>query len=93
MAGDNGLHVSRMLLPRPRRALDVREHERDRPRRRPRHTPSIAQPRAPPPGVDTTRLSRKCIKKVTRGHYDLGVDARCSNLRLAAAFDELVDMI
>jgi len=33
------------------------------------------------------------VQNVRRGHYEIGVDARCSQLRLAAAFDELVDMI
>ena len=33
------------------------------------------------------------VQNVRRGHYELGVDARCTHLRLAAAFDELVDMI
>jgi len=33
------------------------------------------------------------VQNVRRGHYELGVGVRCSQLRLAAAFDELVDMI
>ena len=33
------------------------------------------------------------VQNVRRGHYELGVDARRHNLRLAAAFDELLDMI
>ena len=33
------------------------------------------------------------VQNVRRGHYELGGDARCSHLRLAAAFDELVDRI
>ena len=33
------------------------------------------------------------VQNLRRGHYELGVDARCHRLRLAAAFDELVDMI
>jgi IS6 family transposase len=33
------------------------------------------------------------VQNLRRGHYELGVDARCQQLCLAAAFDELVDMI
>jgi transposase-like protein len=33
------------------------------------------------------------VQKVRRGHYELGVDARCDQLRLTAAFDELADII
>ena len=33
------------------------------------------------------------VQNVRRGHYELGVDAECHHLRLAAAFDELADMI
>ena len=33
------------------------------------------------------------VQNLRRGHYELGVDARCHRLRLAAAFDELVDII
>jgi len=33
------------------------------------------------------------VQNVRRGHYELGVDARSDQLRLAAAFDELADMI
>jgi hypothetical protein len=33
------------------------------------------------------------VQNVRHGHYELGGDARCHRLRLAAAFDELVDMI
>jgi transposase-like protein len=33
------------------------------------------------------------VQNLRRGHYELGVDGPCSQLRLAAAFDELVDMI
>ena len=33
------------------------------------------------------------VQNVRRGHYELGVDARSRHLRLAAAFDELADMI
>jgi transposase-like protein len=33
------------------------------------------------------------VQNMRRSHYQLGGDARCSHLRLAAAFDELVDMI
>ena len=33
------------------------------------------------------------VQNIRRGHYELGVDARCQQLQLAAAFDELADMI
>jgi transposase-like protein len=33
------------------------------------------------------------VQNIRRGHYELGVDARCCHLRLAAAFDELADMV
>jgi transposase, IS6 family len=33
------------------------------------------------------------VQNLRRGHYELGLDARLQHLRLAAAFDELVDMI
>ena len=33
------------------------------------------------------------VQNIRRGHDELGVDARCQQLRLAAAFDELVDMV
>ena len=33
------------------------------------------------------------VQNLRRGHYELGTDARCHHLQLAAAFDELVDMI
>jgi len=33
------------------------------------------------------------VQNLRRGHYELGVGARNHHLRLAAAFDELVDMI
>jgi transposase-like protein len=33
------------------------------------------------------------VQNLRRGHYELGTDARCHHLHLAAAFDELVDMI
>ena len=33
------------------------------------------------------------VQNIRRGHYELGGDARNHQLRLAAAFDELVDMI
>ncbi len=33
------------------------------------------------------------IQNLRRGHYELGVDARASRLRCAAAFDELALMI
>jgi len=33
------------------------------------------------------------VQNLRRGHYELGVDVRCSQLRLAAAFDDLAEMI
>ena len=33
------------------------------------------------------------VQNLRRGHYELGVDALCQQLRLAAAFDEPADMI
>jgi hypothetical protein len=33
------------------------------------------------------------IQNLRRGHYELGVEARHKQLRLAAAFDELSDAI
>ena len=33
------------------------------------------------------------IQNLRRGHYELGIDARCERLRLAAAFDELAEAI
>ena len=33
------------------------------------------------------------VQNLRRGHYELGIDARCQHLRLAAAVDELADMI
>jgi IS6 family transposase len=33
------------------------------------------------------------IQNLRRGHYELGVEARHRHLRLAAAFDELADVI
>ena len=33
------------------------------------------------------------IQNLRRGHYELGVDARCRHLRVAAAFDELAEVI
>jgi IS6 family transposase len=33
------------------------------------------------------------IQNLRRGHYELGIDARSSHLRCAAAFDELASMI
>jgi len=33
------------------------------------------------------------LQNIRRGHYELGVDAQSHHLRLAAAFDELGDMI
>jgi transposase-like protein len=33
------------------------------------------------------------VQNVRRGHYELGVDARSHHLRLAAAFDELADVL
>jgi hypothetical protein len=29
------------------------------------------------------------VQNLRRGHYELGMDARCRHLRVAAAFDEL----
>jgi hypothetical protein len=33
------------------------------------------------------------VQNLRRGHYELGVEARCRHLRLASAFDELADML
>jgi len=33
------------------------------------------------------------VQNLRRGHYALGVDARSRHLRVAAAFDEMVDTI
>jgi len=33
------------------------------------------------------------VQNLRRGHYELGIDVPCRQLRLAAAFDELADMI
>ena len=40
-------------------------------------------------GGDLTPLTRRCRPRGSRGHYELGVDARNRHLRVAAAFDEL----
>ena len=50
-------------------------------------------------GLKTDRTASVIIRghafmqNLRRGHYELGVDARSRHLRVAAAFDELVDMI
>ena len=50
-------------------------------------------------GLRTDRTASKVIRghafvqNVRRGHYELGVEARCQRLRLAAAFDELASAI
>jgi len=50
-------------------------------------------------GLKTDRTARVLIRghafmqNLRRGHYALGVDARSRHLRVAAAFDELVDTI
>jgi hypothetical protein len=33
------------------------------------------------------------VENIRRGHYELGVDACSHRLRVAAAFDELADML
>jgi IS6 family transposase len=33
------------------------------------------------------------VQNLRRGHYELGVDARCRHLRVAAAFDQLAGVI
>jgi hypothetical protein len=33
------------------------------------------------------------VQNLRRGHYELGEDSRCHHLQLAAAFDELADML
>ena len=33
------------------------------------------------------------VQNLRRCHYELGTDARCPQLQLAAGFDELVDML
>jgi hypothetical protein len=33
------------------------------------------------------------IQNLRRGHYELGMDARCRHLRVAAAFDQLAAVI
>jgi hypothetical protein len=37
--------------------------------------------------------ARRALEVYRRGHYELGVEARHEQLRLAAAFDELADAI
>jgi glutamine synthetase type III len=50
-------------------------------------------------GLKTDRTARTIIRghafmqNLRRGHYALGLDARSRHLRVAAAFDELVDTI
>lgn len=50
-------------------------------------------------GLKTDRTARLVIsghafiQNLRRGHYELGVDSRSRHLRLAAAFDELVEVI
>jgi IS6 family transposase len=50
-------------------------------------------------GLKTDRTARVIIgghafiQNLRRGHYELGVEAMCGQLRVAAAFDELVSTI